>query len=259
MELGLKGKRALVTAASRGLGLACARALALEGAKVALGARNAGRLEPVTKELAPHAETTAVEMDLSNEASIKTAVTAVSERWGGLDILIVNTPGPPSGPFLSLGRDAWKSALDMVVIPVVDVLQAALPVMKRSGGRVLFITTVGVKTVQPHMVLSNATRLALIGIAKTLSVELAESNILVNSLCPGPIDTDRMADLIRATSTQQNVSLKEAEAIWLDEVPLARMGSAADFGRLAAVLVSDVASYVTGAALAVDGGKARAY
>jgi 3-oxoacyl-[acyl-carrier protein] reductase len=92
--------------------------------------------------------------------------------------------------------------------------------MKRSGGRVLFITTVGVKVVQPRMVLSNATRLALIGIAKTLSVELAESNILVNCLCPGPIDTDRMAELIQSTSIQQNVSLKEAETIWLNEVPL---------------------------------------
>jgi 3-oxoacyl-[acyl-carrier protein] reductase len=241
------------------LGLACARALAQEEARVALGARNAGRLGLIARELAPFAETMPVEMDLRTEGSINKAVAAVSEKWGGLDILIINTPGPPSGPFLSLGRDAWKSALDMIVMPVVDVLQAALPVMKRSGGRVLFITTVGVKVVQPHMVLSNATRLALIGIAKTLSVELADCNILVNSLCPGPIDTDRMTDLIRATSAQQNVSLKEAEAIWLDEVPLARMGSAADFGRLAAVLVSDVASYVTGAALAVDGGKSRSY
>ena len=259
MELGLNGKRALVTAASRGLGLACAQALAQEGARVAFGARNAFRLDAVTKKLASHAEALPVEMDLSDERSIRNAVDTVVDRWGGLDILIINTPGPPSGAFMSLDRDVWRTAINMVVMPVVDVLHAALPIMKRSGGRVLFITTVGVKVVQPHMVLSNATRLALIGIAKTLSVELAESNILVNSLCPGPIDTDRMTELIRSTSIQQSVSMKQAEAIWLNEVPLARMGSAADFGKLAAILVSDVCSYVTGAAIAIDGGKARAY
>jgi 3-oxoacyl-[acyl-carrier protein] reductase len=259
LDLRLEGKRALVTAASRGLGLACAQALVEERARVAFGARNASRLEGITNRLSRQAEATPVEMDLNVQQSIQSAVDTVVGRWGGLDILIINTPGPPSGPFLSLGRDVWRSAIDMIVMPVIDVLHSALPIMKRSGGRVLFITTVGVKVVQPHMVLSNATRLALTGIAKTLSVELADSKILVNSLCPGPIDTDRMAELIRATSAQQNVSLKEAEAIWLNEVPLARMGSAADFGRLAAVLVSDVASFVTGTALAIDGGKARAY
>jgi 3-oxoacyl-[acyl-carrier protein] reductase len=108
-------------------------------------------------------------------------------------------------------------------------------------------------------VLSNATRLAITGIAKTASVELASDNILINSLCPGPIDTDRMVSLIEATEKEKGVTREQAEAIWLDEVPLRRMGSARDFGRLAAVLVSDVASYVTGTAVSVDGGKARAY
>jgi 3-oxoacyl-[acyl-carrier protein] reductase len=109
------------------------------------------------------------------------------------------------------------------------------------------------------MVLSNSIRLALTGIAKTLSVELAADRILVNCLCPGPIDTNRMTDLIAATSLQKNISREAAEAIWLDEVPLRRMGRAEDFGKLAALMVSEVAAFVTGAALQVDGGKSRAY
>ncbi|MGE0238817.1 MAG: SDR family oxidoreductase [Parvibaculaceae bacterium] len=260
MDLGLKGKRALVTAASRGLGFATATALAAEGAKVALGARNATRLEAAAGDLARSgAEALPVEMDLASTESIARAVALLRERWGGLDILVVNTPGPEAGPFLSLDRQAWQRALDTVLMPVIDVLHAALPDMRRAGGRVLLITTVGVKVVQPAMVLSSAIRLALTGIAKTLSVELAPDNVLVNCLCPGPIDTDRMTDLIHATSRQRNISQAEAEAIWLDEVPLRRMGRVEDFGKLAAVLVSDAASYVTGAALQVDGGKSRAY
>ncbi len=262
MDLGLKQKRALVTAASRGLGLATATALAAEGARVAFAARNSSRLDPVLAQVAKdgNPDVFAVEMDLADPDDIARGVKAVIDRWGGLDILVSNTPGPSAGPFLEIGRDEWRVALDAVVMPPIDLLHAALPAMRRGGGgRVLLITTVGVKIAQPNMVLSNATRLALTGIAKTLSVELAADNILVNSLCPGPIETDRMVALVNATSRQARLSRDEAVAVWLDEVPLRRMGSAADFGRLAAVLVSDVASFVTGAALAVDGGKSRAY
>lgn len=261
MELGLRGKRALVTAASRGLGLATARALGFEGARVALGVRKASRLAEETANIATKGQTEAfgVEMDLLDLKSITGAVASVLARLGGLDILVINTPGPAAGPFLSLDREEWRRAIDMVIMPAVDVLHAALPSMRRFGGRVLFITTVGVKIGQPSMVLSNATRLALTGIAKTLSIELASDNLLVNCLCPGPIDTDRMDELIAATSKQRNLSREEAQAIWLNEVPLGRMGRAEDFGKLAAVLVSDVGSFVTGVALAIDGGKSRAY
>jgi 3-oxoacyl-[acyl-carrier protein] reductase len=262
MDLGLRGKRALVTAASRGLGLASARALAGEGAKVALGARNSSRLRSVAGELAAHGDTEvlAVDLDLSERSSIQNGVKEVIGRWGGIDILVINTGGTDAGPFLSVTREQWSKAIDGTIMPAVDLLHAVLPVMKADGGgRVLFITTVGVKVTQPDMVLSNATRLAMTGIAKTLSAELAADNILVNSLCPGPIDTDRMMDLVNSTASARNVSHEEAMAIWLDEVPLGRMGRAADFGKLVAMLVSDAASFVTGAALAVDGGKSRAY
>lgn len=250
-----------MTAASRGLGFATANALAQEGARVAFGARNSSRLAGAAADLTGHngSEAFALEMNLADQKSIASAVAAVHERWGGIDILVVNTPGPESGPFLALDRDAWKTAIDTVLMPAVDVLHAVLPAMRRDGGRVLLITTVGVKVVQPAMVLSNSIRLALTGIAKTLSVELAADGILVNCLCPGPIDTERMTNLIAATSRQKNISREAAEAIWLDEVPLRQMGRAEDFGKLAALLVSDAAAFVTGVALQVDGGKSRAY
>jgi 3-oxoacyl-[acyl-carrier protein] reductase len=262
MDLGLKGKRALVTAASRGLGFAAAHALGVEGAKVALGARNASRLAASASDIAAagNTETLTVDLDLSDTRSIQDGVASVIERWGGIDILVVNTGGTDAGPFLSVNRKQWQDAINGTVMAAVDVLHAVLPSMRKTGGgRVVFITTVGVKVTQPSMVLSNATRLAMTGIAKTLSLELAADNILVNSICPGPIDTDRMTDLVNATVSERNVSQQEAEAIWLNEVPLGRMGRSADFGKLIAMLVSDAASFVTGAALAVDGGKSRAY
>lgn len=262
MDLGLRNKRALVTAASRGLGLASARALGAEGARVAMTARSADSLAREAESIAHSGktETLPLAMDLRDPASIARGVDEVLGRWGGIDILIANTPGPEAGPFVSIDRGTWQEALDMTLMPVIDLIQRVIPSMRANGGgRILCITTIGVKTAQPSMVLSNATRLAITGVAKTLSVELAGDNILVNTLCPGPIDTDRMVSLIDATQKEKGLSREDAEAVWLDEVPLRRMGRAEDFGKLAAVLVSDAASYVTGAAVAVDGGKSRAY
>ena len=262
MDLKLRQKRALVTAASRGLGRASARALAAEGARVAMTGRSIAALEKEAQAIARdgQTETMALAMDLCDPASIARGVDDVVRKWGGLDILVANTPGPKAGPFLSLDRNEWRSALDMTVMPVVDLLHRVIPVMKAAGGgRIVCITTIGVKTAQPSMVLSNATRLAITGIAKTLSVELADDNILVNTICPGPIDTDRMIELIDATQTEKSIGRDAAAAIWLDEVPLRRMGRTEDFGKLVSILVSDVASFVTGAALSVDGGKSRAY
>ena len=262
MDLGLRNKRALVTAASRGLGLAAARALGAEGARVAMTARSAESLAREAKTIAEagNTETLPLTMNLCDPDSIAKGVDEVLQRWGGVDILIANTPGPAAGPFVSIDRATWRTALDMTLMPVIDLMQRVIPSMRTNGGgRILCITTVGVKTAQPSMVLSNATRLAITGVAKTASIELAADNILINTLCPGPIDTERMVNLIDATQKEKGVSREAAEAIWLDEVPLRRMGRAEDFGKLAAVLVSDVASYVTGAAVPVDGGKARNY
>lgn len=262
MNLGLAGKRALVTAASRGLGHASARSLGREGVRVAVASRNLPALQKTAREIEAGgaAEALPLAMDLSDPASVAAAVDAVVGRWGGIDILVANGPGPVSGPFLSFDLDTWRTALDETVLSMVGLARTVIPVMRDGGGgRIVFITTVGVKVMQPNMVLSNATRLAIVGIAKTLSIELAADNILVNALCPGPIATDRMKELIAETKARDDLSDAEAEAVWLDEVPLGRMGRPEDFGDIVAVLCSDIASFVTGAAIAVDGGKSRAY
>jgi 3-oxoacyl-[acyl-carrier protein] reductase len=262
MDLGLAGKKALVTAASRGLGRASALALGREGADVALASRSLPALEDIAGEIEAggRARAFAVHMDLADAGSIASTVAATADRLGGIDILVANGPGPAAGLFETIDLDGWRTALDQTVIPMAALARAVIPVMRRAGGgRIVFITTVGVKITQPGMVLSNATRLAIVGIAKTLSLELASANILVNALCPGPIATDRMHELIADTAARDGLSKEEATAVWLDEVPLARMGRPEDFGDLVAVLCSNAASFVTGAAIAVDGGKSRAY
>lgn len=261
MDLGLKGKRALVTAASRGLGRAAAISLAREGAAVAVAGRASDVRDRVVSEISQAGgQAHALDMDLSDTQAITRGVDAAAATLGGLDIVVGNTPGPASGPFMDIAADTWRAAFDMTVHAMADLSRSAIPHFRvAGGGRLIFITTVGVKMVQPDMVLSDATRLAITGLAKSISVEHAADNILVNSLCPGPIATDRYLDLIETTGQRQGLALDEAEAIWLDEVPLGRAGRPEHFGDLVAILASDAASYVTGTALAVDGGKSRAY
>jgi 3-oxoacyl-[acyl-carrier protein] reductase len=262
VDLGLKNKRVLITAGSQGLGRASALSLAGEGARVAIASRRIEVLESLVGELKASGspDACAVKMDLSDPAAIKSAVASAAERWGGLDIVVGNTGGPTSGPFLSIARETWQEALDAMLMPMIDLCQAAIPIMiKSGGGRIVFITTVGVKVVQPNMVLSDSIRLAIIGLGKSLAIEHAKDNILVNCLCPGPIATDRMDELVTQTMTQRGISREDATAIWVEEVPLARMAEPREFGDVLAMLVSERSSYVTGQAIAVDGGKARAY
>ena len=261
MDLRLTGKRALVTAASQGLGRASALSLAREGANVALASRSLPALEEIASGIDADGQerTMPIAMDLLDPDSVQAGIDAVTARWGGIDILVANGPGPASGPFMSIDLDGWRAALESTVIAMAGLARAAIRVMPETGGRIIFVTTVGVKITQPNMVLSDATRLAIIGMAKALSVELAPRDILVNALCPGPIGTDRMRELIEATRVREGLDDDAATAVWLNEVPLGRMGRPEDFGDLVAVLASGPASFMTGAAVAVDGGKSRAY
>lgn len=262
MDLGLTDKRAIVTAASRGLGRASALALAGEGARVAVASRNAEALQSLVEELraAGAPDAVALAMDLADPASIKHAVMAAAERFGGLDIVVGNTGGPKSGPFLDISRADWDKAANDTLFAMVELSLATVPLLQEAGGgRIIFITTVGVKIVQPNMVLSDALRLAVVGLAKSMSHELAGDDILVNCLCPGPIATDRMDELITASMEHKGLDRSAAEAMWLNEVPLRRMGRPEDFGAMVAVLASQRASFTTGTAIAIDGGKSRAY
>lgn len=261
MDLGLGGKVALVTAASRGLGRACAATLAREGAHVAVAARDGEALAQFVKQVeAEGGQAMALPSDISDPDVPQQLVDAVLERWGRLDALVVSTPGPPSMRCADVSDQVWHDAMEMNCVVPMRLTRAALPTMQQvKNGRIIYIGTIGVRIAQPDMVLSNATRLALMGYAKTLSLEVASDNVLVNMIAPGPLATERMDELYQQTAERLGISLEEAERHWLDEVPLGRMGRAEDLSSLVALLVSDACAYISGAVLPVDGGKASAY
>jgi 3-oxoacyl-[acyl-carrier protein] reductase len=262
VDLGIKGRSALVTAASRGLGRASALALAGEGVRVAAAVRNIEASHDFLKELrdAGAPEAIAIAMDLSKKEALHAGVEEVAQAFGGVDIFVGNCGGPASGPFLSLSREDWEVALNAILLPMIDLSHAVLPHMRAGKwGRIIFVTTVGVKVVQPNMVLSDSIRLAVVGLAKSLSIEFAREGITANCLCPGPFATDRTEDLIQATMSRDGLGREAAEAVWLDEVPIGKFGDPDDFGALVATLASDRAGFITGTAIAHDGGKSRAY
>jgi 3-oxoacyl-[acyl-carrier protein] reductase len=262
MDLGLKGKRALVTAASRGLGRASALALAAEGANVAVAGRNPKLLSDLVRELkdAGAGAAIAIPMDLTEQATLASGVEQVAQAFGGIDIFVGNTGGPEANPFLKVPRQGWEQALNESFLPMVDLCHAILPHMQANKwGRIIFITTVGVKIVQPNMVLSDSIRLATVGLAKSLSIEFAHEGIMVNCLCPGPFATDRMEYLVECSMRIDGLSRADAEAVWLAEVPAKKFGDPKDFGAMVAMLASERAGFMTGAAIAHDGGKSRAY
>lgn len=261
MDLGLGGKVALVTAASRGLGRATALSLAREGAKVALAARSVDSLRELKEEIdAGPGEAIVLPFDLSEPSAADALIQQVVDHWGQLDVAVINAPGPPSGPVQSLTDEQWTNAVDLVLMSAVRLSRAAANAMiPRGGGRITFISTIGVRTVQAEMVLSNATRLAIMGLAKTMSLELAGDGVFVNQVAPGPIATDRMDELFAQTAERSGISVEQARQQWMDEVPLRRLGRASDVADFVTYLSSPVCGFTTGAVIPVDGGKSNAY
>ncbi len=261
MDLGLKDRTVLITAASRGLGRACALTLAGEGMKVALAARDGKVLEALADEVrAAGGEALVLPSDLSDTAAPAALVEATVDHFGSLDALVVSTPGPPSMPCVDVTDTDFRDAMEMNCLVPIRLTSAALPVMRAAGGgRIVYIGTIGVRMAQRDMVLSNASRLALLGYAKTLALEVAADNVLVNMVAPGPLATERMDELARQTAERLGIDEDQAMDAWVGEVPLGRIGRAQDLASMVALLVSDACSYTTGAVLPIDGGKATAY
>jgi len=260
MDLGLRDKVACVAAASQGLGKAIARALAAEGAKVAMCARRPAPLQAAADEItaATGSDVLPVVADVSAPEQAKRFVDSAVERFGRLDILVTNAGGPPPGRFDDLHDQQWQSAVDLTLMSVVHLCREAVPHMRRAGGgRIIALTSISARQPLENLILSNALRLGVTGLVKTLADELAPDGILVNSVCPGWTLTDRVQQLLEDRARRNGVSIDTAMAEIAADIPLGRLGRPEEIANVVAFLASGRASYVTGAAIVVDGGFVR--
>jgi len=260
MQLGLTQKIAMVGGASKGLGFAVARALAAEGACVSIASRDRDGIERAAATIGREsgAEVLAHAADLSQPDAIAAWHDATITKFGGVDLLFTNTGGPPAGAVLTFDDQAWRAAFELLVLSVVRLVRLAVPSMQaRGGGAILVGTSSSVKEPIANLALSNVLRASVAALAKTLAIELAPSKIRVNNLIPGRIDTDRVRELDAINAKKAGITTEAQHARASATIPLGRYGDPDEFGRMAAFLLSDAASYITGASVQVDGGLIR--
>jgi 3-oxoacyl-[acyl-carrier protein] reductase len=244
MDLGLQGRVALVTGASKGLGHATAAVLAAEGAQVAISSRSAERIEAAAEDIGAHGFV----HDSADLDAVPALVDAVESELGPVDVLVANTGGPPPGlDPLGFTREQWEAAYRDLVLAPMALIERVVPGMRKRGfGRIVSVGSSAVREPIPGLMLSNAHRPGLVGALKTLAREVARDGVTVNSVLPGRIATDRLLDTIG--------SREAAEQAARDSVPAGRLGTPEEFGAVAAFLCSERAAYVTGTTVLVDGG-----
>ncbi len=245
MDLRLEGKRAVVAAATAGLGLATAQALADEGAQVVICGRDRDRLTAALTTLGPRA--TGIEADVGDESGASAFVEGAMERLGGIDILVTNAGGPPPGTASTASIADYRAAIELNLVSTLTMALTAVPAMRaQRWGRILAITSIGVRQPIPFLATSVTARTGATGFLKVLADEVAADGVTVNSIQPGTHLTDRLRTLPQA----------QRDALQAD-IPAGRLGDPSDFGAVAAFLCSDQARFVTGASLVVDGGASR--
>ena len=257
METGLKDKVALVAASSQGIGRAIADALAAEGARLAMCARDPKNLEAAAQAIRTrrgvevHAET----VDVGDPAAVGRFVAAVAARFGRVDICVTNAGGPPAKNFLSTTDDDWRRAVELKLLSIVYFARQVIPHMQRNRwGRLITLTSVSVRQPDPDLILSNAVRAGVLGLVRSLANEFGKDGITVNNVGPGFTETERLTELAGVRALAAGVTPDEIKARWTAEVPLQRLGRPEEIADAVVFLASERASYITGQTLLADGG-----
>jgi 3-oxoacyl-[acyl-carrier protein] reductase len=261
MDLGLRGARVLVTAASQGLGAATARQFSLEGAQVVISSRNLENLQSTAAAVVAESGNPVFThaADVTDPKAVKRLLTNSAEMLGGLDVLVINAGGPPSGTFDDFDLAAWEKATHLTLLSAVSLVHAALPYLRQSTrAAILAVTSISVKQPISGLTLSSAIRPAVVGLTKTLSQELGPEGIRVNSILPGTTDTERITYLMESRASKNNTTVEQEREKAAQEVPLGRIGTSQEFANAAVFLCSPAAGFITGVALPVDGGAIRA-
>ena len=257
MDLGLKGRVAIVGASSRGLGRACALELARQGATVVICARHADELEAAAREIeeATGAEVLYLEVDLTQPEQIQHLADEVLRRYGRIDVLVTNNGGPPAGYFGDFDDEDFAAAHELTLMSAVRLIRAVLPAMRvQQWGRIVNITSVSVKQPIDNLLLSNIYRAGVVALAKTLSQQVAAEGITINNVAPGYTRTDRVLELAASRAADEGTSAEEVLRKQAAAYPMKRMGEPEELAALVAFLASGRASYITGTTVQVDGG-----
>lgn len=260
MDLHLRGKTILVAGASAGLGYGVAEALAAEGAHLSISSSKAGNIEAAAARLRERYQTDirGYVCDVTDAAAIQHWVNLTLEVYGTIDGLVVNAGGPTPGKFDTLNDAAWTKAYELTLMSAVRLIRAVLPTMREQrSGAIVTMTSMSVKEPIDILLLSNVFRSGVVSLVKSLSRDLAAEGIRINNLVPGRMDTDRTRSVDKLTAEKRGISLEQQREEQLRLIPMGRYGSAAEFGKAAAFLLSDAASYMTGSTLTVDGGKTQ--
>ncbi|MDO8610393.1 MAG: SDR family oxidoreductase [bacterium] len=258
MNLGLKDKVAIIMASSRGLGKATAIQLAIEGAHIVIGARDIKSLEEAVSEIKKQSNSKVlfVQTDVTKSEDLNKIANFTLKEFGKIDILVNNAGGPPPGIFEELTDEQWKQAFELNLMSAVKMIRLVIPSMKQTGsGRIINMTSVAVKQPIDNLILSNSLRSAVIGMAKTLSKELAPFNITVNNVATGYFLTDRLRSFYQIDEKiKQGKTQAEVLQDLLKDVPMKRLGKPEEFGQLISFLASEQAAYITGTTIQIDGG-----
>jgi 3-oxoacyl-[acyl-carrier protein] reductase len=261
LNLGLKGKVAIVAAASSGLGKATALMLAAEGATVSINSRSPDRLGIAAKEIASAtgSEVLAVAGDLTVEADVTRLVAETAARFGRVDILVTNAGGPPAGFFDDFSASDYRRAVELNLISTISLCREAVPLMRRQRwGRIVAITSIAAKQPVENLILSNTARAGALGFLKSLSNQVAADGITVNTVCPGYHLTERLKTLGAAMAEREQKPIEEIYAQWKASVPMDRIGNPEEFAAAVTFLCSQQASYITGTVIQIDGGAHKA-